>query len=126
MGTGIDNAINSLFRFTLGNVIVTLTLGALVVFSMVNCLKTVLFIMGIIASFIAVILLRGEYDLCGLLIILFVYVFRPKDDSAFDSKVFGTKYMQVVCCTLVALAYYLFILNRPWYEVIISFAIDVI
>lgn len=126
MRTGIDSAINSLFRFTSGNVLITLTLGAVIIFFYDKLFRVdkskifyrILFIMGIIASFITVILLRGEYDLCGLLIIPLVYVFRPKKDTDIDSKVSGTKYTQLMCCALVTLLYYLLILNHQLFEAI--------
>ena len=125
MGIGIDD-INGLFSFTQGNVLVTLTLGAVAVFLYGKLFEVdknkvfykVLYVIGIIASFLAVILLRGEYDLCGLSIILLVYIFRIKNDSNLDSRVFGAKYMQVLCCTLMTLTYYLLILHGSWYEVI--------
>lgn len=122
MWTGIDDIASNLLHFTQGNVLVTLTLGAMSVFFYSKLFEVkrgkLLYVVGICAAFVAVILLRGEYDLCGLLIILLVYAFRKKDDISLDSKVFGNKYIQVLCCTLVTLSYYIVMLHASIYEIL--------
>jgi len=105
-----------LFHYTSGNVLVTLAFGAVAVYLYQKLFEKrkakPLYVLGIIFTFIAVAFLSGEYDICGLLIILTVYIFREKDDASPDLKVFGNKYIQVLCCALVALTYYALIMHE--------------
>jgi hypothetical protein len=122
MRTGIDSVVSNLIRYERGNVLVTLTLGVVAVFFYQKIYESkkvkTLYIAGIIAAFIAVILLKGEYDLCGLLIIMLVYIFREKENDSLDNKVLGNRYIQVLCCALVSFAYYVLILHAPLLEVL--------
>ena len=122
--SGTDNITKDFFVYTQGNVLVTLSLGAIAayfyskIFGKRKMYYKMLYASGIAASFVAVVLLRGEYDLVGILIILLVYAFRLKDASDLDFKVFGTKHIQVLCCALVTFGYYALMIHRSHYEVI--------
>jgi len=105
------------FIYNSGNVIITLALGALVVFfySMffkTNFIKRLLCGIGIIAAFLTVLLLDSEYDIYGLLLILLIYAFRAKSSDAHDSMIYGNKYMQIITCTALTFACYFFYYNQ--------------
>ena len=119
---GFRNGRDFFFHFTSGNVLVTLALGAAAVFFYQKLFENgklrLLNIFGIIAATLALGFFRGEYGLYGFLIILPVYVFRKKEDVSPDFKVFGNKYIQVLCCTLATLWYYMFTQHESVYMVI--------
>jgi len=105
------------YVFSKSNVIVTLTLGALVVFFYSKSyergwFKKLLCYIGIIAAFFAVIILKSEYDIYGLSVILLVYIFRSKDKNAPDEAIFGNSYMQVFVCTAVTFVFYFIVYNH--------------
>lgn len=108
---GIDEVIRDFFTYNSGNVFVTLTFGAVAVllyktsFS-VKSLHKALCIIGIPAIIVVSMLIRIEYEI-GLLTILLIYVFRPKNESDADAKVIGSKYLQVFCCAFMTLIMYL-------------------
>ncbi|MCL2814340.1 MAG: conjugal transfer protein TraX [Oscillospiraceae bacterium] len=113
---GFHIAAGDLFKYTSGNVLITLMFGAIAAFFYAKLFETgkniflckVLPIVGIAVSFIAVELLRGEYGLYGVVTILLVYALRSKDDSDRDVKIWGSKYAQILFCGITSVIYYLF------------------
>ena len=116
--TGFGVGWGDLFQYASGNVLITLTFGAIATFLYMKLFETgknifyvflckTLLIAGIVASFKVAELLRGEYGLYGVVTILLVYAFRAKDDSDHDIKIWGSKYAQILCCAIPTLIYYM-------------------
>lgn len=97
-----------LLRYTHCNVLVTLLAGAFAVFCYRQAWeqKRYVGILGVLAAYAGVLLLRGEYDILGVSIILAVYIFRPKKEEDADIKVPGSRVAQAVLCGGLTLFYY--------------------
>jgi len=119
----------NLLNFSGLNVMITLAFGALAVYFYQFWFKTpskkILAILGILGSFLAVIILCGEYSYSGILIILLVYMFRPKCELDPDAQIIGARYLQVFMCALSIGFYYQLHFPLFSYETIAAFLVAI-
>lgn len=65
-----------------------------------------LWVLYILVIYCVVPVLRMEYDLCAITIILLCYIFRPKKPGEAENIVTGSHTAQALCCMVVSFAYY--------------------